>query len=150
MNAIKFSCPSCDQHIEADASVARAGIQCPSCQTGFIPKAKRSVPKWLLPAIAIILGAAVLIWLQMGELLLWAIIGGFIGAGLGREKNQSASGLVWGALLGPIGWIIVYFLPHRGPKCPECLAPIAPDARKCRHCGSQSNAYAAERGIALQ
>jgi predicted amidophosphoribosyltransferase len=140
MNRIKFSCPRCGKHIEAEADATKTGIQCPSCQTGFVPTLKKSLPIWLLPAIVIILGTSVIIWLQMGELLLWPIIGGIIGAGIGQEKKQWASGLLWGALLGPIGWIIVYFLPHRGPKCPECLAPVDPAARKCRHCGSEMSA----------
>lgn len=61
------------------------------------------------------------------------LVGGFI---LGRKKRQIVSGLVWGGLLGPLGWIVIHYLPYRGSKCPDCLDPIDPAARKCRHCGS--------------
>ena len=77
--------------------------------------------------------------------LLWFAIGGAVGAALGEKKKQMTSGLFWGAFLGPVGWIVVYFLADRGPKCPDCLAPVDPAARKCRHCGSELNAVKAAR-----
>ena len=44
------------------------------------------------------------------------------------------SGVVWGALLGPIGWILVLFLDQRA-KCPECRESLAEGAKRCQHCG---------------
>jgi hypothetical protein len=44
--------------------------------------------------------------------------------------------VVWGGLLGPIGWIIVLFLDHR-EKCGECRGPIVEGAKRCQHCGAE-------------
>jgi hypothetical protein len=59
-----------------------------------------------------------------------------IGFLIGRTKLQGASGFIWGCLLGPVGWVIVLCLPHGGPPCQECLAPLNPLATRCRHCGA--------------
>ena len=52
----------------------------------------------------------------MGEtLFLWIIVSGFmgfIGLFLGEQVNKTLAGFVLGALLGPIGWIIVFLLPR--------------------------------------
>jgi ribosomal protein L40E len=68
----------------------------------------------------------------------WAIIGGVIGGFIGTARNNPGSGFVWGALLGPVGWILVLFLDER-PICPECQSPIPGAARRCRHCGYELN-----------
>jgi hypothetical protein len=136
MNTIKIECPHCRQMMMADSSVTKTGVQCPTCQTCFIPSQKKSFPKWLLPSAMIVLVTLVIVWLQLGFLLIWPILGGLVGAAIGQPKGQCSSGIVWGGFLGPLGWLIVYFLPNLCPKCPECLAPIDPAARKCRHCGS--------------
>ena len=70
-------------------------------------------------------GSAIFIWLIIG-----AVVGGLIGA----TRNNVGSGIVWGALLGPIGWIIVLCLDNR-PKCPECKEPVNEGATRCPHCG---------------
>ena len=64
-----------------------------------------------------------------------AIIGGLIGA----TRNNAGSGIVWGALLGPIGWILVLFLDQR-TKCPECRGPVPKGANRCLHCGFEFDA----------
>jgi len=65
----------------------------------------------------------------------WLIIGAVVGGLIGAKHNQAGSGIVWGALLGPIGWIITFALPDERPKCPECLGAIPEGARRCQHCG---------------
>ena len=75
-------------------------------------------------------------WFSDNAWIVWVVAGAAVGAAPGRKKRQVLSGLIWGAFLGPIGWLVLLALPDRGPKCPECLAPIDPSARKCRHCGS--------------
>jgi hypothetical protein len=46
-------------------------------------------------------------------LLLWLVVWGFIGYLVGKRKNQVASGIVWPALLGPVGVLVVLALPVR-------------------------------------
>jgi hypothetical protein len=62
-----------------------------------------------------------------------ALIGGLIG----NRKKQVASGVIWGLLLGPLGWVVVLLLPSRGPRCSEC-GGVLPSSKvaKCMHCGS--------------
>ena len=68
-------------------------------------------------------------------ILFWLFIGAVVGGLIGSKHNQVGSGVVWGALLGPIGWIITLVLPDARPKCPECRGAIPEDARRCQHCG---------------
>ena len=58
------------------------------------------------------------------------MVGGLIGV----SRNNPISGIVWGGLLGPIGWLVVLFLDERA-KCPECKASFVEGARRCQHCG---------------
>lgn len=66
----------------------------------------------------------------------WLIIGAVVGGAIGASRNNLGSGVIWGMLLGPIGWILVLFLDAR-PKCPECRGPLPKGARRCQHCGSE-------------
>src|SRR5271170_1922106 len=59
-----------------------------------------------------------------------------IGALIGKCKGRADSGLVWSALLGPIGWLIVALMDDLRPVCSECGGVIVDGARKCKHCGS--------------
>jgi len=145
MNTVKFSCPSCGQHIEADASVAKTGVHCPACQTGFVPIAKwqpRKIPvEYISFVVAVLMIVAAVVFLEdIATPILWFALGAGIGGLIGRKRGRVYSGIVWGFLLGPLGWLVLYALPNLGPKCPECLAPIDRAARKCRHCGSEITA----------
>ena len=45
----------------------------------------------------------------MSTLIMWLIfatVGGF----LGWEKNRIVSGVIWGTLLGPIGWFVIWLI----------------------------------------
>lgn len=76
--------------------------------------------------------------LAMWQLVTYGVIGAFVGWLIGRRKKQVFSGTFWGLLFGPIGWIIVLALPHRGRKCPFCKGLLASDdALKCVNCGSE-------------
>jgi hypothetical protein len=66
--------------------------------------------------------------------IFWAIICGGIGGLIGASRNNVGSGVFWGAVLGPIGWIIVLFLDQRA-KCPACQNPIPDKALRCGQCG---------------
>jgi ribosomal protein L40E len=55
----------------------------------------------------------------------------------GKSKGNSSLGLLLGALLGFIGWILILILPEGGDlKCPDCFGRVPFGARKCKHCGS--------------
>jgi hypothetical protein len=43
-----------------------------------------------------------------------------IGALIGKYKGRVDSGVIWSALLGPIGWLIVALQQDLRQKCPEC------------------------------
>lgn len=44
-------------------------------------------------------------------LLGWTFVWGMLGTLIGNSKGQETSGFVWGALLGPIGLVVVAMLP---------------------------------------
>lgn len=60
---------------------------------------------------------------------------GAIGALVGWTKGRAGPGLVWGLVLGPIGWLVVALQPGRLPLCPECGRPNRARAKRCRNCG---------------
>ena len=72
-----------------------------------------------------------------------AIICGFIGRAIGEGKGRPEAGFIFGALLGPIGILIIAVGPDiraeqaalRARKCPACKGSVPEDARKCMHCG---------------
>jgi hypothetical protein len=71
-----------------------------------------------------------------GYAVFWLIVGAIVGGVIGASRNNVGSGVVWGALLGPIGWILVLFLDERA-RCPECRGALPDGARRCPHCGSE-------------
>lgn len=81
------------------------------------------------------------------SLWLWAIgltlACGAIGALLGLAKGRWLWGLVWGAALGPLGWIVVVLSASARTPCPECATPNPPGCTRCRHCGVDLAAAAA-------
>jgi hypothetical protein len=58
-----------------------------------------------------------------------------VGALIGKYKGRVDSGIVWSALLGPIGWLFVALMEDLRAKCPHCLGVVVEGARKCMHCG---------------
>lgn len=58
-----------------------------------------------------------------------------IGALLGLAKGRWLWGLVWGAALGPLGWIVVLLSAAADRPCPECARLNPPGRKRCRHCG---------------
>jgi len=67
-------------------------------------------------------------------IVFWIIVGAAVGGVIGASRNNVGSGVIWGALLGPIGWILVLFMDERD-KCPECQGRLADGALRCQHCG---------------
>lgn len=82
--------------------------------------------------------------LGAGEVLslpfLWAFLSSpFIALGFyfGRAKNRGAEGAALGFLLGPLGTVVIYFLPPRLKRsCPLCFAGVHEKATVCPHCRS--------------
>ena len=78
----------------------------------------------------------------------WAIVltigCALIGAVIGRAKGRWVAGLVWGAALGPIGWLVVALSKSGLRECPECGRRNRPDARVCRYCGIDFRKYAGQ------
>ena len=70
------------------------------------------------------------------EILWWFILGGIVGALIGKAKGRVGLGIFLGALFGPIGWAVVALLSNKIPKCPECGGIIVEGARKCKNCGT--------------
>ncbi len=76
-------------------------------------------------------------------LVLYVMVFGLIGVVIGERKGRPFAGFVFGALLGPIGWVVVLLGPDlkaqqeatRLRKCPYCAELVQPDAKVCKHCG---------------
>jgi len=72
--------------------------------------------------------------MDFAAIFIWIVVCAIIGGVIGASRNNVGSGVIWGALLGPIGWILVFFLDQRD-KCTECRGPIPDGATRCQHCG---------------
>ncbi len=72
------------------------------------------------------------LWAWMLGVTAVCILGGAI---IGWIKGRVMAGIIWAAVLGPIGWIIVALSRSRLPVCPECGKGNPASARACRHCG---------------
>lgn len=65
-------------------------------------------------------------------------VSALIGLLIGKSKGRAADGVIWGLLLGPLGWLIVAVGQDNHVKCPFCRGPLADfKATHCRHCGQQ-------------
>jgi hypothetical protein len=72
----------------------------------------------------------------LGFFCFGVFIGGAIGGIIGSSRNNVVGGIIFGALLGPIGWILTLFLDNR-IKCPDCKLPVPDGAQRCGHCGHE-------------
>ena len=78
-------------------------------------------------------------------LLIAMVIGGGVGVLVGAFRGRASEGGAWGALLGPVGWLVVLLRPDLRRRCPACLGPVPVDASRCRHCGGALVAMTAVR-----
>lgn len=76
--------------------------------------------------------------------LLLTLICGVIGAVIGWVKGRWLAGFVWGAALGPIGWIVIALSKAAMRECPECGRRNRPDAKVCHYCGIDFRKYAGQ------
>ena len=69
--------------------------------------------------------------------LVFAIFGMLVGFALGKLRAQPGAGTLLGATLGPIGWLLIFTLADKRPRCSECRGIVIDGATRCRHCGGQ-------------
>lgn len=70
--------------------------------------------------------------------ILYMIIFGGIGHAIGKSKKREDDGLMWGILLGPLGWIITALLPEKFDwECPYCDMGLKKKSRICHNCHSE-------------
>ncbi|HPG94626.1 MAG TPA: hypothetical protein PLR28_08745 [Dokdonella sp.] len=72
------------------------------------------------------------LWAWVIGLTVVSIAGGAL---IGWIKGRLMAGILWAAVLGPIGWIVVALGRSNLPLCPECGKGNAAAAKACRHCG---------------
>ena len=46
------------------------------------------------------------------EILIGILISGLIGAAIGQARGRAGAGLIWGLILGPLGWLITLLGPN--------------------------------------
>src|SRR5215469_8592168 len=72
----------------------------------------------------------------MEILLIGLPIAALVGWLIGKPKGLADEGALLGALLGPLGWLIVAGLKSKGMrKCRFCAEEIRKEATVCRYCG---------------
>lgn len=77
----------------------------------------------------------------MDDVMLWVVVlglGAAVGAVVGTSKHRVLAGAIWGALLGPVGWLIVAVGPdaaeRRAKRCPHCVGLMPVGQGECAHC----------------
>lgn len=80
---------------------------------------------------------------DIGILMICGVIFGVIGLLIGKRKRRPLGGFVLGLLLGPLGWLLVFFGPTAKDKnikhCPYCRSIVRPKIRICGHCENIMN-----------
>lgn len=82
-------------------------------------------------------------------IVFWLICGGVAAMIASSKGGSGLIGFLVGALLGPIGIIVAFFLGDEKAaaagqiaagerkKCPKCAELVQPDALVCKHCGHE-------------
>jgi hypothetical protein len=80
MKTIKIACPACGQHIEGPPDLAGQPLVCPSCQTGFVPPARRKFPPFTPQAKSTLTAFAGILCFIAGSafFLAWPPVGGIL------------------------------------------------------------------------
>jgi len=78
----------------------------------------------------------------------WLVIGGIVGAIIQQSKSGSAgTGCLLGALLGPIGWLIIYLTS--GKQCPYCRSSIHKAATRCPKCSKDIETQNSDNSLSI-
>jgi DNA-directed RNA polymerase subunit RPC12/RpoP len=67
----------------------------------------------------------------------WIVLFGALGAAIGEKKGIGGQGFAVGALLGPLGILIVLAVSGNRVRCPSCRELVDPEAWICSHCQHQ-------------
>lgn len=145
---------------ECQAEISDKAITCPKCGAPALQsfarvggtyetaRAPEPAPAWVgiaWKSAVLVAGTAALYVLitraRLGQgegvglavLIGGALFFGAVGYVVGNGKRQGTAGALLGALLGPIGVLAAFFIPHR-KKCPHCFHGVDPRARICPHC----------------
>jgi hypothetical protein len=63
---------------------------------------------------------------------------GAIGILIGQRKGRTLAGLLFGMILGPIGWLVVALGPSKrellSRPCPHCNQLVVIDSKSCGQC----------------
>ena len=76
----------------------------------------------------------------LGWLVAWALTGALVGAAIGFTRDRLLLGIGLGALLGPVGWILVARSRTAQLECPGCSRLISRAALVCPRCGANVRA----------
>lgn len=63
-------------------------------------------------------------------------VAGCVGYFIGRAVGDAKGGLVWGLLLGPLGWLVVLLKGSTAERCRKCRARLNSPGR-CPRCGAK-------------
>jgi hypothetical protein len=74
-----------------------------------------------------------IVWLWT---IVFTIVTVAVGSLIGWYKGRTIVGLVWGAALGPIGWLVMAFYPISWKTCSQCGRVERADRRRCNACGA--------------
>jgi hypothetical protein len=71
------------------------------------------------------------------SILLVLFVLGLIGYAIGKNKGMGWVGFLLGAVLGPIGWLIIGINSGDKIKCPQCKQSIHFQASICPFCKTE-------------
>lgn len=84
----------------------------------------------------------------METVLLWWIVFAIIGGAIGAAKGRAGAGILLGIFFGPLGILIVPALKSQKElskkdtkKCPYCAERVAKAAKLCKHCGQSVETF---------
>lgn len=77
-------------------------------------------------------------WMLIWLTLACTAVGGLIG----WYKGAFWKGVILGATLGPIGWVISLIAEDRRQECPSCSRGNASKSKNCLHCGVELRSIA--------
>ena len=86
----------------------------------------------------------------LGWLGAWVLTGALVGAAIGFRRDRVLRGLLLGAVLGPIGWIVIARSRSGQVECPGCSRMISRAALVCPRCGTNVRAAQARSSRSAQ